>query len=47
MTRIQITTEYQPLCDCGNTYGDAINNEAEALRFIREFPTCSQCEVDQ
>lgn len=47
MASIQITTEYQPLCDCGNTYGDTIRSEAEALRFIREYPNCSTCEADQ
>lgn len=44
MASIQITTEYQPVCNCRNTYGDPFDNESEAMLFIREFPLCSRCE---
>jgi hypothetical protein len=45
MSKLLVTSTYQAICACGNTYGDASDNEIEAEGFISEFPTCDECEA--
>ena len=44
-SRIVERCEYNAWCDCGNLYGSTMFSRAEAQKFIREYPTCWNCEA--